>query len=301
MNSNEIEKKLERDNLTIKEQILNLQNTIKKLKQDMLSSKESKQYKEDDKKFQKVISNTHENDNIIEDENEREKERQLELKFSFNKTFQQNKNKYENNYINENEIEKEEIGNSNYRNSNYSYKDNNEDIYEKPNNNKYNNEDYKGTFGHENNNNNRNKLNNIQNEIKRNFYQENIEKMKKEKELIEEMSKIKKKINSKVIDMTESLSDSEEIESLVLPSNNKKYIKEANSDLYNLKMNRNETEGFSDEELQIEDLSKDYPNKNKLKSDSNFKYFYNKIRDDSFSDKSLDEKIKKIQKKKIPS
>ena len=94
MNSNEIEKKLERDNLTIKEQILNLQNTIKKLKQDMLSSKESKQSKEDDKKFQKVISNTHENDNIIEDENEREKERQLELKFSFNKTFQQNKNKY---------------------------------------------------------------------------------------------------------------------------------------------------------------------------------------------------------------
>ena len=47
MNTNEIEEKLERDNLTIKEQILNLQNTIKKLKKDMLSSKGSKQFQKE--------------------------------------------------------------------------------------------------------------------------------------------------------------------------------------------------------------------------------------------------------------
>ena len=34
----DIEEKLERDSLTIKEQIMNLQNTIKKLKNDMLTS-----------------------------------------------------------------------------------------------------------------------------------------------------------------------------------------------------------------------------------------------------------------------
>ena len=36
----QIELQLEKDNTTIKEQILNLQNTIKKLKDDMLNSKE---------------------------------------------------------------------------------------------------------------------------------------------------------------------------------------------------------------------------------------------------------------------
>ena len=58
MNSNDIEEKLERDNLTIKEQILNLQNTIKKLKKDMLSSKESKQFQEDENKYQNLITNS---------------------------------------------------------------------------------------------------------------------------------------------------------------------------------------------------------------------------------------------------
>ena len=38
----QIELQLEKDNTTIKEQILNLQNTIKKLKEDMLNSKEKK-------------------------------------------------------------------------------------------------------------------------------------------------------------------------------------------------------------------------------------------------------------------
>ena len=320
MNSNDIEEKLERDNLTIKEQILNLQNTIKKLKKDMLSSKESKQFQEDENKYQKITTNSNINsntNNIIDDENENEKERERErerqLKFSFNnRMFQQenknNINEDNNNFNNENE----EIGNINYRDSNFSYK-NSEETYGKEylNNKKiieYNNEeDYKGTFGHENNiyknNNYKPKLINNENEnIKKNFYQENIEKMKKEKELIEEMSKIKKKINSKVIDMTESLTDSEEIENLVLPNNNKKYIKEPNSDLYDLKINRRETEGINDEELQIEDLSKD-SNQKKMKSESNFQFkkFYNKLKDDSFdnSDKSLDEKIKKLQKKKF--
>jgi hypothetical protein len=159
MNSNDIEEKLERDNLTIKEQILNLQNTIKKLKKDMLSSKESKQFQEDENKYQNIITNSNINSNtnkIIDDENEKEKERERQLKFSFNnRMFQQenknNMNEDNNNFNNENE----EIGNINYRDSNYSYK-NNDEIYEKEylNNKKiieYNNEDYKGTFGHENN------------------------------------------------------------------------------------------------------------------------------------------------------
>ena len=38
MNTNEIEAKLEKDNQTIKNQIENLQNTIKKLKQDMFNN-----------------------------------------------------------------------------------------------------------------------------------------------------------------------------------------------------------------------------------------------------------------------
>ena len=198
MNSNDIEEKLERDNLTIKEQILNLQNTIKKLKKDMLSSKESKQFQEDENKYQNIITNSNINsntNNIIDDENENEKERERErerqLKFSFNnRMFQQenknNINEDNNNFNNENE----EIGNINYRDSNFSYK-NSEETYGKEylNNKKiieYNNEeDYKGTFGHENNiyknNNYKPKLINNENEnIKKNFYQENIKKKKKE-------------------------------------------------------------------------------------------------------------------------
>ena len=42
MNTNEIEAKLEKDNQTIKNQIENLQNTIKKLKQDMFNNNDSK-------------------------------------------------------------------------------------------------------------------------------------------------------------------------------------------------------------------------------------------------------------------
>ena len=42
MNSNVIEEKLEQDNKTIKDQIANLQNTIKKLKQDILNTNDSK-------------------------------------------------------------------------------------------------------------------------------------------------------------------------------------------------------------------------------------------------------------------
>jgi serine/threonine protein phosphatase PrpC len=42
MNNNEIEEKLEKDNQNIKEQISNLQNTIKKLKQDMFNTNDSK-------------------------------------------------------------------------------------------------------------------------------------------------------------------------------------------------------------------------------------------------------------------
>ena len=38
MNSNEIEEKITKDNISIKNQIADLQNTIKKLKQDMFNN-----------------------------------------------------------------------------------------------------------------------------------------------------------------------------------------------------------------------------------------------------------------------
>lgn len=100
MNADDFEEQLEKDNLTIKEQISNLQLTIKKLKNDMLSSNQNrhkkvissptkKYYKEDNNysydnmeqnnKF--LVDKGTINNQINSTKNEKEK-----LKFSFNDT-----------------------------------------------------------------------------------------------------------------------------------------------------------------------------------------------------------------------
>ncbi len=106
MNTNEIEEKLEKDNQNIKDQIANLQNTIKKLKQDMLNnandSKINISNSNTNSSLNEMISLTSlSNTNTISNNNTKEKQnnkmeidnKNLGMKFSFNSyMFEQNKN-----------------------------------------------------------------------------------------------------------------------------------------------------------------------------------------------------------------
>ena len=108
MNSNEIEAKLEKDNQTIKTQIENLQNTIKKLKQDMFNNNDSKinlstsNINSSNVSMTSLVNNNNLNKNIIEPQMNPKIEnnninmnnnKNLGMKFSFNSyMFEQNQN-----------------------------------------------------------------------------------------------------------------------------------------------------------------------------------------------------------------
>ena len=97
MNTNEIEAKLEKDNLTIKTQIENLQNTIKKLKQDMFNANDSKINLSTSNVNSSNISITSLSNTIKEPQNNNNNNKidadnkNLGMKFSFNSyMFEQN-------------------------------------------------------------------------------------------------------------------------------------------------------------------------------------------------------------------
>ena len=61
----EIEEKLQRDSMTIKEQIMNLQNTIKKFKADMLGSSQKKTDLDVNEKKIKNVYKEEDNNKVI--------------------------------------------------------------------------------------------------------------------------------------------------------------------------------------------------------------------------------------------
>jgi len=162
MDPKELEEKLERDNLTLKEHIFKLQNTIKQIKTEILTGdKEHETYltnknlsvgKNNSKDLDDQISNL--NRNLVNDDNH--------LKFSFNnKNNQVTDSKSITSLTNENLIK--------LKSNSYSP----------------NNPTGEKDFNIENN------------KIKKNIYQENFHRIRKEKEILEKMETVKKKANLK--------------------------------------------------------------------------------------------------------
>lgn len=251
MNADDFEEQLERDNLTIKEQISSLQLTIKKLKNDMLNSNQNKN---------KKIASSPAKKNYKED-NEYNSDNREQYN---NILVDKNKN---NNQINITKSEKE--------NFKFSFNDT-----------KKQEQKIKPEYG--------NMINNLK--PKKNFYQENLQKIRKEKQLLAQMESFKSEMrptspifseeptinlnkkanknNNLLLQFNiDSISDSGEVDKIINQSKGKN--KYNNSDLYNCKIKNSEMQKIN-------------------KSKDNTIITNSTINDDSY----IEKKLKKIEKKR---
>lgn len=286
----EIEEKLQRDSMTIKEQIMNLQNTIKKFKADMLGSSQKKtELDVNEKKIKNVYKEEEDNHNINkneskedinEDDNVINNDKYLKFSFNNKQFVEQNKSNHREEYEDEEEENaKNENENYNYTNSkngftnsigNVNYRDSNASFKASTNNNYDNYSNYTSS-----------------NRIKANIKNFSYEPMNQEEynEYENEEDKIIR---------------NEKIKSKTIPSKRNEFEERDKVRIYNKYIDTNTTNNDNDDELQLEDLSRENSNKKKQNYIS-FNYKKNVVNNDDDNDSSfsLDEKIKKLQKKKF--
>jgi hypothetical protein len=179
MDPKELEEKLERDNLTLKEHIMKLQNTIKQIKSEIVNNPDN-------------VCNVSNISNVIspieKKENQRNKlkssndldEKDNDLKFSFNNTGNIQNQNHNNSYSSNN------ITSHNQNSKLYKYSEDEES---------HNASFNKGDKKIKNNLANKDSNSNDRSEKippYKNVYQTNLEKLRKEKEIIQQMENFKK-------------------------------------------------------------------------------------------------------------
>lgn len=190
MDPKELEEKLERDNLTLKEHIFKLQNTIKQIKSEIVKGDKDSETQNNSGIKNNYIGKGIQNSKYTTKNNSPKREDSLR-NYLYEKT-----NKFDN-LTEDHHLKFSFNNNQTVDSNNYNFENS---LYSLNNDKKKNIPKAENSITSKNNSiisNTKESLPLQKNKVKSNFYQENLERIRKEKEIVEKMETVKKKANLK--------------------------------------------------------------------------------------------------------